>query len=95
MVTVSDDCNWPSLAVSRSTNVPAFEKVAVVVPAPALAKVTVPAPETLVQVVVTDPGVAGNPDNDMCHVMPILARLWNPALAGLLLVGVRIPDWAA
>ena len=42
---------------------PAWEKVAVVSTWEALPKVTVPGPESLVQVVVTDPGGLGSPSS--------------------------------
>ena len=59
MVIVSEDCIRPSLVCSSSTYVPAALKVAVVSTAPASPNVTVPAPLSLLQVVVTEPGVLG------------------------------------
>src|SRR5882762_426885 len=47
MVTLSLDVSSPSLAVSVSTYVPTVEKVAVVIGAAALVKVTVPGPLVL------------------------------------------------
>ncbi len=52
-----------SFAVSRSTYVPAAEKLAVVSTAAALPNVTVPGPLTCVQAVVTVAGGVGNPSS--------------------------------
>src|SRR5438132_9362852 len=52
IVAVSLTLNWPSLAVSANTYVPAAEKVAVVAGEPGLANVTVPGPLTLLQAMV-------------------------------------------
>ena len=52
-----------SLAVRRSTYVPAAEKLAVVSTAAALPNVTVPGPLTSVQVVVTVAGGFGKPSS--------------------------------
>src|SRR5438445_1618343 len=53
IVAVSLTVNWPSLAVSASTYVPAAEKVAVVEAAFGLANVTVPGPLDLLQEIVS------------------------------------------
>ena len=52
-----------SSPVSRSTYVPAAEKLAVVLTALAFAKLTVPGPLTFDQTVVTAPGGLGNPSS--------------------------------
>ena len=62
-VTVSLPINAPSLAVKIRTYVPLVEKLAVVARWDAFAKVTVPGPLTLLQVVVTTPGGFGSPSS--------------------------------
>ena len=62
-VTWSVACRAPSLAVRRSTKVPAFANVTVVVSAAGFAKVTLPGPLTLDQATVTAPGGFGSPSS--------------------------------
>src|SRR5690349_15219680 len=53
----------PSLAVKRSTYVPAAENDAVVTAADALPNVTVPGPDTLLHASFSEPGGFGNPSS--------------------------------